>query len=54
MLLSTCNRTELYVVEGEPDAAAAVWALFGERLGGDASGFGYVRRDRDAVRTSSA
>jgi glutamyl-tRNA reductase len=49
VLLSTCNRTELYVVEGEPDAAAAVWSLYGERLGGDASGFGYVRRDRDAV-----
>ena len=26
-----------------------MWALYGERLGGDASGFGYVRRDRDAV-----
>jgi len=49
VLLSTCNRTELYVVEGEPDAAAAVWSLYGERLGGDASEFGYVRRDRDAV-----
>ena len=49
VLLSTCNRTELYVVEGESDAAAAAWSLYGERLGGDASEFGYVRRDRDAV-----
>ncbi|HEU4721650.1 MAG TPA: glutamyl-tRNA reductase [Gemmatimonadaceae bacterium] len=49
VLLSTCNRTELYVVEGERDAAAHVWSLYGERLGADASGFGYVRRDRDAV-----
>jgi glutamyl-tRNA reductase len=49
VLLSTCNRTELYVVEGEHEAATAVWTLYGERLGGDASGFGYVRRDRDAV-----
>jgi len=49
VLLSTCNRTELYVVEGEQDAASAVWSLYGERLGDDASGFGYVRRDRDAV-----
>ena len=49
VVLSTCNRTELYVVEGERDAAAAVWSLYGERLGADASGFGYVRRDRDAV-----
>ena len=49
VLLSTCNRTELYVVEGEQDAAPTVWSLYGERLGSDASGFGYVRRDRDAV-----
>jgi len=49
VLLSTCNRTELYVVESEPDVAAAVWSLYAERLGGDASGFGYVRRDRDAA-----
>jgi glutamyl-tRNA reductase len=49
VLLSTCNRTELYVVEGDREAAPAVWSLYGERLGDDASGFGYVRRDRDAV-----
>ena len=49
VLLSTCNRTELYVVEGEREATPAVWSLYGERLGDDASGFGYVRRDRDAV-----
>ncbi|HKP16261.1 MAG TPA: glutamyl-tRNA reductase [Gemmatimonadaceae bacterium] len=49
VLLSTCNRTELYVVEGESDAAGAAWSLYAERLGGDASEYGYVRRDRDAV-----
>jgi glutamyl-tRNA reductase len=49
VLLSTCNRTELYVVEGEEPAAPAVWSLYAERLGSDASGFGYVRRDRDAI-----
>jgi len=49
VLLSTCNRTELYVVEGEHEAAASVWSLYSERLGADASGYGYVRRDRDAV-----
>jgi glutamyl-tRNA reductase len=49
VLLSTCNRTELYVVEGEHDAAPLVWSRYAERLGGDASGYGYVRRDRDAV-----
>ena len=49
VLLSTCNRTELYVAEGEHEAATTVWSLYGERLGGDASGYGYVRRDREAV-----
>jgi glutamyl-tRNA reductase len=49
VLLSTCNRTELYVVDGSADAVAAGWALLSERLGTDASGYGYVRRDRDAV-----
>ena len=47
--LSTCNRTELYVVENELDAAPAVWASLSERLGAEASGYGYVRRDREAV-----
>ena len=49
VVLSTCNRTELYLVEGEQEAAPTVWSLYGERLGGEASGFGYVRRDREAV-----
>jgi glutamyl-tRNA reductase len=47
--LSTCNRTELYVVEDETDAAPAVWAELSARLGAEASGYGYVRRDREAV-----
>ena len=49
VLLSTCNRTELYVVEGTGDAVASGWALLSERLGADASRYGYVRRDRDAA-----
>lgn len=49
VLLSTCNRTELYLVEGDAECAEAGWALLGERLGGDARGYGYVRRDRDAA-----
>jgi glutamyl-tRNA reductase len=49
VLLSTCNRTELYLTEGDREVAPFVWTLFGERLGGDASAYGYVRRDRDAV-----
>jgi glutamyl-tRNA reductase len=49
VLLSTCNRTELYLVEGEGEGAGAAWSLLGERLGGDASAYGYVRRDREAA-----
>ncbi|MFI5256223.1 MAG: glutamyl-tRNA reductase [Gemmatimonadales bacterium] len=50
VLLSTCNRTELYLVEGgEERCATAGWALLAERLGADASGYGYLRRDREAA-----
>jgi len=49
VLLSTCNRTEFYVVEGDADAAPSAWAALSARLGDEASGYGYVRRDRDAV-----
>lgn len=49
VVLSTCNRTELYFVEGEADAAPVVWATLSARLGEDASAYGYVRRDQDAV-----
>ena len=49
VLLSTCNRTEIYLVEGDRDAAADAWALLSERLGADASSYGYVRRDREAA-----
>jgi glutamyl-tRNA reductase len=49
VLLSTCNRTELYLVEGEEQCATAGWALLTERLGEEASGYGYVRRDREAA-----
>jgi glutamyl-tRNA reductase len=49
VLLSTCNRTELYFVEGDADVVPVAWDALSARLGGDASGHGYVRRDRDAV-----
>ena len=49
VLLSTCNRTELYLVEGDGEASPAVWELLSERLGADAAGYGYVRRDREAA-----
>jgi glutamyl-tRNA reductase len=49
VVLSTCNRTEFYLVEGDFDGAAAAWRLMSERLGQDASSFGYVMRDREAA-----
>ena len=49
VVLSTCNRTEFYLVEGEAGAAPAVLALLSERLGADAAGFCYVRSDREAA-----
>jgi glutamyl-tRNA reductase len=49
VMLSTCNRTEVYLVEGERDAAPAVWETLSDRLGADASQYGYARRDREAV-----
>ncbi len=52
VLLSTCNRTEFYLVADEERVADAVWDLLGERLDGGAAArpYGYLARDRDAVR----
>lgn len=52
VLLSTCNRTEFYLVADEERVADVVWDLLGERLDGAAAAreYGYVERDRDAVR----
>ena len=49
VLLSTCNRTEFYLVEGEEDSPAEIWRALSARLGEEASTYGYVRRDRDAI-----
>jgi len=49
VLLSTCNRTEVYAIEGDADVAPAIWSDLSAMLGEDVSPFGYVRRDRDAV-----
>src|SRR3954464_8079324 len=49
VMLSTCNRTELYLVENDREASPAAWELLSQRLGSDASVYGYVRRDRDAA-----
>jgi glutamyl-tRNA reductase len=49
VILSTCNRTEVYFVENERDMVPAVWSLLSARLGEDASEHGYIRRDREAA-----
>jgi len=52
VLLSTCNRTEFYVAQPRDTVAEAVWELLSERLGAGraAQEYGYVQRDREAVR----
>ena len=50
VLLSTCNRTEIYLVEGDRDATDGAWSALSRRLGRDASPYGYVRREREVVR----
>jgi len=49
VLLSTCNRTELYLVEGDEDSTAVAWGAFSNRLGEDASQYGYIRRDKETA-----
>jgi glutamyl-tRNA reductase len=49
VVLSTCNRTEFYLVDDDTDAVGAAWRLMSERLGEDAARYGYVMRDRAAV-----
>lgn len=49
VILSTCNRTELYLVEQNGDAFDHSCAILSARLGHDAAPFVYVHRDREAV-----
>lgn len=54
VLLSTCNRTEFYLVADREPVLDAAWTLLGERLGSAEPAavreYGYVARDRDVVR----
>jgi glutamyl-tRNA reductase len=50
VMLSTCNRTEVYVVDRGDESIAPVRELLSSRLGEDASAYTYTYRDRDAVR----
>ena len=47
--LSTCNRTEIYAVEQNGDSLPHISAMLSRRLGDDATGFIYVRRDRNVA-----
>lgn len=47
--LSTCNRTEIYAVEQNGDSFPHISAMLSRRLGDDATGFMYVRRDRNVA-----
>ena len=49
VVLSTCNRTEYYLVEGALDGAPAVRRHLSAELGRSADEHVYVRRERDAV-----
>ena len=49
VMLSTCNRTELYLVEQNGDAFEHTSALLSDRLGQDISSFVYVHRDQHTV-----
>ena len=50
VLLSTCNRTELYAVtDAGADAAEDAWRLLSARLGAPAAPLGYAHHDKDAV-----
>jgi len=47
VILSTCNRTEIYAVEHDGDSIGRIREILSARLGEDASPFIYVRRDHD-------
>jgi glutamyl-tRNA reductase len=49
VVLSTCNRTEIYAIEDSGDALVAISSLLSDRLGDDAAAFMYVYRDREAT-----
>lgn len=50
VVLSTCNRIEIYLADARARAVARVWDLATARLGEPAPPYGYERHDRDAVR----
>ncbi|HEX2781027.1 MAG TPA: glutamyl-tRNA reductase [Gemmatimonadaceae bacterium] len=49
VIVSTCNRTELYLAGAGDDAARGAMELFAKRIGESAEPFVYLRRDREAA-----
>ncbi|HEX9607309.1 MAG TPA: glutamyl-tRNA reductase [Gemmatimonadaceae bacterium] len=49
VILSTCNRTEIYAIEESGDALSDFSSLLSSRLGRDAAEFMYVHRDHEAT-----
>jgi len=49
VILSTCNRTEIYAVEESADTLAHISSILSSRLRDDATRFMYAHRDRDAT-----
>jgi glutamyl-tRNA reductase len=48
-LLSTCNRTEAYVIDADDSVVTQIRDLFTERLGENAAPYLYVRHDRETA-----
>jgi glutamyl-tRNA reductase len=48
VIVSTCNRTELYIT-GDDDAARGALQMLSRRIGESAEPYAYVRRDREAA-----
>ena len=49
VVVSTCNRTEFYLVDGEGDTTSSAMSLVSRRIGDDATSVAYVRHDREVV-----
>ena len=49
IILSTCNRTELYLAGAGDETVEGAMALIARRIGESAEPYAYVRRDREAA-----
>lgn len=49
VIVSTCNRTELYALAPDGDSLSGIWEMLSRRLGANASEHGYVMRDRETA-----